>query len=232
MKIGICDDEPIIANALKQLVKHVVEKRNIDAEIIVFLTGESLLEIIEEFDIVFLDVEMPEMDGYEVGKQINKRNTGCKIIMATGNTARYKESLKISAFRYVTKPFEYVEINEAIDDVITSKIGEESIELYFNRTLYRIQQKNIKYFRAFNSYIEAKIEDEFFRREVSLNEIEELIDERLFVRIHRKYIVNLLYVIELKNGNVKIDGISLPVSTRKIKEYEKKYVYFSVTFSG
>ena len=232
MKIGICDDEPIIAQVLIRIVEQSLEKRQVNAEIIPFTSGGSLLERVEELDAVFLDIEMPEMDGFEVGRVIQKRNPSCKIIMATGKMERFKESFKINAFRFVTKPFDNDEIEEALEALIKMKIGEEVIPLYIHRVQYDIMQKNIKYFKAFNGYSEAVVEDKSYRKELSLNEIEELLDHRLFHRVHKQYIVNMLFVETYNDSVIIIDGELIPVSRRKQKEFKKTYIDFDVNYRG
>lgn len=232
MKIGICDDEPAVARVLLQFVKRSMDKIGIKAEIITFLSGVSLIERVEELEAVFLDIEMPLMDGFEVGRAIMKINPSCKIIMATGRVDRFKDSFKINAFRFVTKPYSSTEIEEALEALIKMKIGEEAIQLYFNRIPYEIPQKNIKYFKAFNGYTEAIMDDKCFRRDLSLNEIEELLDNRLFVRIHKQYIINMNFIDSYKNSMINIDGMRLPISRRKRKDFERMFINFDVNYGG
>lgn len=232
MIIGICDDEPLIVRALAQLVEQSLEKLKIEAEITTFLSGDSLIKKVEDLDAAFLDIDMPEMDGIEVGKAIIKRNPNCKIIMATGKVERFKDTFKINAFRFVTKPFDIGEIEESLEALIKLKIGEEVIPLFLNRLQYNIPQKNIKYFKAFNGYSEAMVEEICFRKELSLNEIEELLDNRLFARISKQYIVNMHHVEYYKNSKIKIGENLLPVSRRKQKEFEKKYINFDINYRG
>lgn len=232
MKIGICDDERIVIEMLSGFVEQSMEQRRIEAEIIPFLSGYSLLEKINELDAVFLDISMPEMDGFEVGLSINQRNPSCKIIMATGNSQRYKNAFKINAFRFITKPFDLAEIVEAMEALLRMKIGEEKIRLYFERIPYDIPQKDIIYWKAYNGYCEAKVQNRYFRRELSLNEVEGLLDNRLFARIHKQYIVNMRYIDHCKCHMVAIGGEFLPVSRRKQKEFEQRHLYFDVNYRG
>ncbi len=230
MKIGICDDEPIVVKVLAQLVEQSLDQKKIKAEITPFLSGSLLLGKIKELDAVFLDIDMPEMDGFETGRAINKENPLCKIIMATGNPERYKDSFKINAFRFVTKPFEFAEIKEAIEALLKIKIGEEVFLLYLDRIPCNIPQKDIKFFKAFNGYCEARVQNKYFRRDLSLNEVEELLDPRLFCRIHKQYIVNMQYVEDHKETTLIIDGECFPISRRKQKDFEQKYVFFDINY--
>ena len=232
MLIGICDDEPLVVKILTQLVNLSLEQKEVNAEILPFLSGPSLLERIKELDAVFLDAAMPRMDGFETGRAINKENPSCKIIMTSGNPEWYKDAFKINAFRFITKPFDFAEIEEAIGALLKTKIGEETVLLYLDYFPHNIPQKNIKYFKAFNGYCEAKVHNVYFRRDLSLNEVEALLDPRLFIRIHKQYIVKIQYTGSHTNTTLEIDGELLPISRRKQKEFEQKYICFDINYRG
>lgn len=230
MKIGICDDEILIVNMLERMVEGCLKKKNIDFEIHTFDSGEKLLKDGAEMDAVFLDIEMPFLDGIEAGKQFQKTNPHCKIIMATCKTERFKESFKIHAIRFVTKPFEIEEIEEALDVALQSRIGMETIELYESRNKYDIVQRNIKYIWAYDSYAEFAVGNKVMRKEVSLTALEGYLDSSLFFRVNRKYIVNLFWIRRYKNGIIFIDDKEIRVARNKKKEFEKTNVMFDLTF--
>lgn len=230
IKIGICDDFPEAVKELKDKVEKCLLESGYHAEIKMFLSGQELLEEIEELDIVFLDIDMPEMDGIETGKMICSKNENCKIIIATGREDRFKEAFKINTFRFVSKPFNINEIKEALEDVWQTFIGIDTIELYQNRVLYSVEQKNIIYFYAYDSYVEAIVGTSKMRREISLAQLENLIDTRIFYRISRKYIVNLMHIDQYQNGTVYIRDEKLKVARARKKEFEKIYREFDVKY--
>lgn len=232
MKVGICDDETHIVQALTDLVGKGLKKINESAEIVPVTSGNDLIGLAKELDAVFLDIEMPEMDGFEVGRQIKSRNPSCKIIMATGRTDRFKESFKINAFRFITKPFDQNEIDEAIEEIANLKIGDEFIVLSINRIQFDVQQKEIIYLKAFNGYTEALTGEGCYRRDISLRQIRELLDDRLFFRVSKQHIVNMLYVTAFGNGKIQIGGVSVPVARRNQKEFEKRYMEFELNYRG
>ncbi|WP_075680412.1 LytR/AlgR family response regulator transcription factor [Roseburia sp. 831b] len=127
LKIGICDDEQIVSEILKRKVEICLREAGVQAEITLFSQGQDLLETGEDLDILFLDIEMPEMDGIEVGKKLRQKGNDCKIIVATSMVERFKEAFYIDAFRFVTKPFEMEEIRA---------IGGE-VELFIKGKKYR-----------------------------------------------------------------------------------------------
>lgn len=111
IKIGICDDELLIHNQLKKIIsdKDFGEK----IEIVSFLNGADLLEYEDTIDILLLDIVMPEMDGIDVGRLVNRQKNVSKIIMLTSMRERFKEAFEISAYRFVTKPIAQSELVQA-----------------------------------------------------------------------------------------------------------------------
>lgn len=228
--IGICDDEREVALELQEYIEKELSKRNVQWESRIFLSGEELLKEVEGFSIVFLDIEMPGLDGIETGKQIKKKNPNCKIIMATGMVERFREVFLFHAFRFLVKPFSQKDIAEAIEAVLEETLGEQMLELYYERTAYWVQQKQIQYIQAFNGYAEFWVENQRFRKETSLNELEEQLDMRLFVRVQRKYIVNFQWIKSYRNGIVSVADKDIPVSRRKKKEFEKQYITYDIHY--
>lgn len=78
---------------------------------------------------IFLDIEMPQMDGIEIGRIIKKIHPKCKIIMAADKEERIKEAFQIEALRFISKPFEYLEVEGAIKALYKQRLGTESIGL-------------------------------------------------------------------------------------------------------
>lgn len=228
LMIGICDDEQIICNQLENIVRSCIQKLNFEADIILFNSGNELIEKVPELDIVFLDINMPDMDGIETGEYLQKIKKDIKIIMATSMVERFKESFKINAFRFITKPFEKEEIEESLNAVLNLRIGLEVIELYEKRLLYRIQQRDIQYIVSNDSYVEFIVGNRVLRKETSINELENVMNPDLFYRVHRKYMINMLWIQKLYEKKLKINDTEIPISRRSKKDFEQAYMHFDI----
>lgn len=228
--IGICDDRQEAVVELKKYIEASLHEREEICEIRCFSSGNELLQNIEELTTVFLDIDMPVLDGIQTGREILKRNPSCRIIMATGMVERFKEAFQIKAVRFVTKPFIQNEVEEALDAVLNNFLEQKTVDLYFNRNVYQILQSEIAYVRAFNGYTEYAVNGRWMRKEVTLEEAEQFLDFRIFARISRQFIVNLASVESYKNGEIILDGISFQVSRRLRKEFEQKYIEYDLRF--
>lgn len=230
MKIAICDDELLIARQLEKIIRHILHEWNMEHEIQIYQSGAELLADIKSIQVVFLEIDMPGMDGVEVGHILRKKGADCDIIIATSMIERYKEAFHIKACRFITKPFCVGEVKEALQYVIDSRIGEHIISVFDKRIVRKIPEKKISYLRAYDGYVELKTTQKVFRRESTLDELYKELDKRLFFRIHRSYIVNFSYITNYKDGIVTIENEQLNVSRRCRKEFEKKWIDFDLFY--
>lgn len=228
--IALCDDQQKALEELEEYVRHIGETLQQDFEIQIFHSGEELLEAPESPAIIFLDIEMEGIDGIETGRRMKQKNPECKIIMATGNENRYKDAFRIQAFRFITKPFEKEEIDEALKAVLGTFVGTDIIELYRARNLYQIRQLDIKYAKAYNGYTEFAVQESIFRKESSLDALQKILDTRTFYRINRQYMVNMYWIQHYDNGILTIDDQTFKVSRRKRSDFEKKYVDYDIKY--
>ena len=236
LRVGICDDEPLVAEALKRNILEIADRNGWNINVSYYESGNELLEAVDVLQAVFLDIDMPQMDGIETGKRIGEKNPECKIIMATGRADRFKDAFRIQAFRFVTKPFDEDEIEEALQAVINTQIGLETIELYEKRNSYQIPQKDILYITAYDGYSEFVVSgrdtNRILRKDCSLLELEQELSKELFFRVSRQYIVNLGKITEYAKGSIHIQGKKIVISRRKKKEFEQAYLEYDLRYRG
>lgn len=223
--IAICDDQPIAIDLLKDHVASVLKDMGIVGwRLIAFNSPITLLKHIQSINILFLDIEMPDMDGIEAGAIIQEKNPECKIIMATSRVDRFKEAFHINAIRFITKPFDRNEIKEALSACLKMSLGESTIDVFQNRISHKIKEKNINYIRAFNGYVEIFTANQTFRKDISLDELEKGLDQKIFFRIHRQYIINMQHITAYDNKSVKIGDYTIPVSRRRYSDFVKAFM--------
>ncbi len=230
MKIGLCDDQEIVLRELWKVVAEYLKKAENDSEIVAFLDGEKMLARAAEFQIVFLDIEMPKMDGIELGKRIREKNPECRIIMATGMQERFKEAFMIQAMRFVTKPFRKEEVWEALEATIKSITPTKWIEAYYLRKEYRVAERDIRYIVAYDSSVEIVTKTKTLRKDCSLESLEKVLDEHRFMRVNRTLIVNFNQIKEADGSIFMFEGEKLKVSRRKQKDFWDRYMEYDLRY--
>ena len=230
MHIGICDDELHVLQILKRMVEDYCETYAVRAEIHLFASGAELLALAEDLDLLFLDIEMPEIDGIAAGKLLRKKNQHCKIVMVTCREDRMKEAFYLEAYRFISKPIHAGEVEEAMRDYEQATAGHQMIQLWEMRQPVTVKQREIVYVQTFDSYTEFVVGNHLLRSEASLSALEKELDPRLFVRVNKKYIVNLSYVGWYDKGKLPIHENIMTVSRRKKSEFEKRYREFDLYY--
>lgn len=224
INIGIVDNEQWAVDNLYGLVKSYFEKENVEHKIHGYLSGIEMLKCTDILDIVFLDIEMPDADGIEIGRRLNEMSPSCTIVMATISKERFKEAFRINAFRYITKPFEREEVWEAVDSYIKKKVGIHTIDVYNDRKLYKIQEKDICYIKAYDGYTLIYSVKGKYRSELSLTDFQEKIDQKIFFRISRSYLVNLLKIDKYCDDKIYIGEEALKISRRNKKGFRVQVI--------
>ena len=228
--VAICDDNPQAIIDLREKIQDSVKEKDLFIKIEEFESGLALLESNLNPQILFLDIEMPGRDGIETARLLRQRDNECRIIMATSRVDRFKEGYHVGAVRFITKPFEAKEIKEALEYALGTFSGMEIIHLFQDRNRYRIPQKKIKYLVAFDGYTEVAVDEmeKRMRTEESLDNLEKILDSRLFCRISRSQIINWEYVNSCDKGKIFMDKEVFEISRRRKKEVEKLYCQYDL----
>lgn len=104
------------------------------------------------------------------------------------------------------------------------------MEVFINRNSNLVYQKDIEYISAFKGGSELMAGGTLYRKELSLNKLEQFLDYRCFFRVHKAYIVNLFYVINYTEYDVFVGRVKIPLSRRKKKEFGKFYTEFYIRY--
>lgn len=230
MKIGICDDETYITDLLEEMIIVAFEGKNIDLEIVKHSMPMDIYQKCRDYDAVFIDIDMPEMDGIKLARNIMKENLECVVIMATGINDRYRDAIHINVDDYILKPFKQEDIDEAVSIIMNKHIGENKISVYYKREIYEIRERDIISIEAFNGYILVNTISATFRKDISLVKFMEIIEDKLFVQISRKFTVNMLWIDRYICGNIFINGKKIKIVRTRKKYFEKKYIEFDLEY--
>lgn len=220
----IVDDEPL---AVGLLVQYVEKTPGLE---VVFKTTHVLeaLHIIEqgEADLLFLDIQMPELSGMQFMKLIGNR---CKVILTTAYTAYALEGYEHDVVDYLLKPFSFDRYMMA---VIKAKerlearqpaVAKEVPNHIFIRAEYRIQKldlDSIFYIEALRDYIGFHTPGGKILSLESMKKMEATLPAEKFIRIHKSYIINRNKIEFLDRGKVVINGQYLPVG----ETYREKFM--------
>ncbi len=205
---------------------------------------EGIVAIQEhEPDLVFLDIQMPEKNGFELFKAFQTVNF--QVVFTTAFKDFAIKAIRYSAFDYLLKPINYIDLLSTVkryENKLLQNAKQQRLELLlenlgnngnsFNKLalptetgLNLIEKSNILYAKADDNYCVIKLVDgKTITISKTLKHIEELIDSNIFLRIHKSYLVNLNYVKQFFKIEMEVELLTnerLPISHRKKDTFVK-----------
>lgn len=218
MKIAICDDVTACCGIIKMHVAAFFENRQISVTIDTYLSGKQLLEAeVSSLDICFLDIEMPEIKGLELAKEIMKQNRACKIVFVTSHEEYVQEGYKVRAYRYLYKPIAYADLEEVLADAWNDI--KESAGIFVTNSKVRevLLLRDIIMIESMGDEAALYTNRGVLKDKRSMNAIGEELDDRFF-RSHRTFIVNLWEItkIEYKQNRIQMsNGMKADLAFRR-----------------
>lgn len=164
-RIGICDDEQLTCSELENYINEIFECKDDEAEIYVWNSGEALKKDISngvKIDILFLDIELLDSNGIELGKYIRNymKNMSMNIVYISSMTEYAMELFKIHPYDFVVKPFDKNEIENLIDEMCGYYKQDNK---HFKYCVYgktnMVMMRDIKYFESRGRHIIINLVD-------------------------------------------------------------------------
>ena len=128
------------------------------------------------------------------------------------------------------KPFDIDEVKEAIETALSNTYVPKMIDVYCKRVKYPLIEEEIRYVKAFDGYSEIYAGNNVYRKKCSLDELETLLSDCLFVRLNREILVNLRWVEHIDTGTIQIQEKEFRVSRRRKKVVEHKFIEFDLKY--
>ncbi len=223
MNVLIAEDEVQYANTLKQYLERFCTENNLTCNIEIYNNGADLVEhYVPKWDIVFLDIDMPGMNGISVAKSIRETDTTVGIMFVT-NLAQYAiKGYEVQALDYILKPVSYYAISMKLKRIIGMLTNNNSKSILLNKDgdVYKMNINDIYYVEVVNHSIIYHTTDGLIKYtgNNSLTKISKELENYGFVRCHNSYLINLRHVNGLIEDNVQVAGERIPVSRNKKKD--------------
>lgn len=232
MRIVFCDDDPLILQQLLSIVKvFFANLGGAEPECTVYRSGDDLIRQGGQFDIAFLDVEMPGASGIYAGAKLKEKNPRIKIFIVTAYPDYLDEAMRFQVFRYLSKPIDKTRLFRNLKDAVyaynieTCEVPIETITGIFVRRSEEIicvettNRKTIVH--TTNEDLISRKNMEYWRETLSLP---------CFYSTHRSYIINMRFIysigkdsVILKNGEQQMVAF---LSRRKFTHFKNTYLVY------
>lgn len=243
IRAAICDDEAAILDVLRGLISGEFEKQGAEISVDGFTSGGEFLEAQKNdpFDVVFLDIRMPDMDGFEVAGEIRKISEKTRIIFITTESALVYDSFSLQPFDFIPKtvPAEFGAegsskfLENRVASVAARLLAQltaaktVTLPLPYNRTI-TVNIADIQLIQSVRNYAEYVVAGrEPVRVRAKLDDIGQELDGRVFARPHKSYLVNMSFIKDIDSRNLVIklkSGEIIPISKACKRDFEAAYI--------
>lgn len=228
----IVDDEAI---AREVIATHVSKINNIHIVASCSNAIEAFNHIRnQKIDLVFLDINMPEISGISFAKSINN---DIKVIFTTAYRDYAVEGFELKAVDYLLKPISFERLQKALNTYFEIYKEKEASQQVLNdnsdfifvrsdRKMIKIDFDNIIYIESYSDYLKIHLETSTVITRETITSIEAKLPKALFLRIHRSYIISINSINSFTNEHITIQNNALPIS----RTYKKEVLRFLEKF--
>ncbi len=227
MRIAICDDEKRFINDFSAIVDKLY--KSLDMIVDEFSDGASLLRSFaaRRYDIVFLDIEMPGMDGIALAKKLREQSEDVYIVFLTGHIEYAIKGYEVNALRYLTKPASEESVREVLDHVIKKQNSEKYIWVRSRSADQKVRLSDIIFIEAQDQNLIICTQNGSYEFRANIGEYEQMLTPEGFFRIHRSYIVSLSKIVSVSGKELTAaGGYKLPIARAKEKEFKDAFMSF------
>lgn len=210
-RVAICDDEIKTCSELESMVLQYGNDHGIQFEVDVWYSGEKLCSSFEqgnEWDLLFLDIELITTDGIAVGRYIRNelKNRECVIVYISSKSSYALSLFKVSPLDFLVKPLKMKEVEDALERYIEEYEQKNQLFEYFVKGVsYKIPYKDIVYFYSDDKKINIVAKDKERLYNGKMREIIKMVPHN-FLQIHQSFVVNLDYVEICQYEKVVLQG--------------------------
>ena len=218
MRIAICDDEELYRVELKTILDKLLI--NADYNIDTFDDGYMLVESFkaQPYDILFLDIEMPAVDGITLAKSLRAISEKVFIVFLTSHVEYAIEGYEVNALRYLTKPVDIEKLKEVIRYVQEKQGASRQLIIKEDGEELLININDVIYLESMNQNVRIVTTQGEHVIRYNIGDFEEQLKNDGFFRSHRGYLISLAKVKKLsKNDVIMEDDVILPVSRSNVK---------------
>ncbi|MBE5924154.1 MAG: response regulator transcription factor [Lachnospiraceae bacterium] len=230
IRIGVCEDDEKQANDIREIIERALFKRT-EYEIKTYKSGEQLVQDIDNgdfaIDLLLLDINMNQLNGLEVAGYIRKNTIDVDIIFVTVSGEHVYEGYTYRAFSYLLKS----NIEQRLDSELNRYMDERErvdvcLEVSVNGTVMKLPIGKIFYLESNARKVIAHMSGEDVEFYSKLDDLEEILSQTGFLRIHQSYLINELFVDAVSRESVIVNKVTIPMSRKYYERLRENGKYF------
>ena len=223
MKILICDDEQQYIDKLKLHIEEFMQCRFINYELDTTAFPQSILDNNKIYQLAFLDIQMENIDGISLAKELKKRNSKVVIFFITSFNYYQDDAMDLKAFRFFEKPFNPKRLYSGLEKAM-EYIDESYVDFYIytNIEQKKILIDDVIYVERNNRQVTLVTTEGNYTTRETFDDWCNILQNSFFYKVHKSFIVNLHYVTSYKYSELFIqNNIRIPIASRRQSDFHK-----------
>ena len=229
IKIAVVDDEREFSDHLKQCLMQYAEKMSLAVDIQTFNDSVMFMERFRsDYDILFLDIEMPDLDGIRLATKIREKDAAVPIIFVTNMKKMAVHGYQVNALDFIVKPIHYYAFELTFKKALRSLAREDVKFIVFSvkSGFRRLNSRDIRFIEVFARKLVVHTDSETFEAYGTLREIEEQLYPYGFRRCNSGYLVNLRFVTGVEKDDVLLNDDRLAISRPRKQIFLKELMSY------
>ena len=223
--IAVCDDIPIECADIAKQIETILKQSNTDFMIKKFFGGLELIQSRESFDIIFLHIKMPNINGMELAKQIRKQGRQSLIIFITSASEYVFDAFDVEAFQYLLKPIQTDKLKNVLEKATKKMQIDANIDFLMisaNRQIQKVFLKDILYIESIGRIAKIHCNNGTLETYEQIGILEDKLSDKFFFRCHKCFLVNLNFVDAFNKTEVRLEnGEKIMLAKRRYEDFQK-----------
>lgn len=230
VNIAICDDEITICHQLEQYISEIFSSAKIDYNIEIYTSGDKLCEELksENYDLIFLDIELPGINGIQIGTYIrdNLHNDAIQIVYISAVQNYAIELFNSRPLNFLVKPLSFGEVNKVLKTFLRLfQETEISFTFKINGHFHKVAISDILYFESYKRKVTITTSSGSYDFYDSLKNIQNRLSTNYFILIHQSILVNFNHIKFFEYDRLTmVDDVVLPISQSRRSQVKKDYL--------
>ena len=232
MRIGICDDQKEVREILSEKIKMLYPA----GSLAFYNSGQEVLDAVEPPDILFLDIQMPRLDGMETARRLRKDNGQMILIFVTALEDYVFQAFDVGAFHYLVKPFSdekfYEVLGKAVEQFEGRRTGRNTkkeppdLMITAKGKHIMVHLEDIVYAEVFDRKVVIHTMDSDIEYYGKMRELEKRAGDG-FYRSHRAYLVNFNYIRKYDATAIWLERGQALMAKQNYREFVKAYLRYN-----
>lgn len=226
LKIAIVEDQEKTAQKLAEYVRKYAQEHQAEVELTHFSDGMSIAgEYKPVWDLIFMDIEMPLLDGMSAAKAIRKTDENVILIFITSMAQYAIQGYQVNALDYILKPVVYAQLEFALNKAmaVLKRNEKKFILLQDEETLRRVPADEVLYVEIDNHKLLFVTEKKTYEMRGTMAKAEEMLKGCHFSKCNQCYLVNLRWITDVGKDYLMVSGHRLQISRPRRKAFLQEY---------